>query len=52
MKLHIKKTVIDINKDWRKHWRKHWRKLDSYESYYKMFFDIRKWTFNQFYPGI
>ena len=33
-------------------WTKYWDKRDSYGGYIKMLFDIRKWTFNQFYAGI
>jgi hypothetical protein len=33
-------------------WKEFYEKYNEYESYYKMFWDVRKWTYTQFYPGI
>lgn len=29
-----------------------WRVLESYPSWGEMEYDFRKWTFDQFYPGL
>ena len=33
-------------------WEKYYTKLDNYDTYDKMFPDIRKWTYKQFYPDL
>lgn len=39
---------IEIGGDWMRHWDKY----HQYDSHTKMLFDIRKWTFKQFYPDL
>ena len=33
-------------------WEKYYTELDSYGTHDKMFLDVRKWTYRQFYPGL
>ena len=42
------RAAIDDDGDWRKYY----TKLESHGTYIKMFFDVRKWTYRQFYPGL
>ena len=42
------KLAMDDDGDWREHY----TKLDSYGTYDKMFLDVRKWTYKQFYPDL
>ena len=45
-----KKTRAAIDNDG--DWEKYYTKLDSYGTYDKMFLDVRKWTYKQFYPDL
>ena len=42
------RAAIDDDGDWRKYY----TKLESHGTYIKMFFDVRKWTYRQFYPDL
>ena len=42
------KAAIDSDGDWRKYY----TKLEGYDTYNKMFLDIRKWTYRQFYSDL
>jgi len=50
LKIISKKAKIAIKNN--ENWEKSYTEYDLNDSYDKMFFDLTKWSFNQFYPNI